>query len=177
MAGSGGQGVLLSGIILADAAIRDEKNVVQTVSYGIATRGGYSMTEVIIDEAEIIFQQVQDADVVLAMTAEAMGKLEGLAETGTLVLYDATFVGERKKDNLFGFPFTETAGTLGNAGMANIIALGYLCEAKRIVTTAGLEAVIAGRFPQGLRDANINALRVGQRAAAKSFGQAWKSVR
>jgi 2-oxoglutarate ferredoxin oxidoreductase subunit gamma len=177
MAGSGGQGLLLSGILLAEAAIRDEKNVVQTVSYGIATRGGYSATEVIIDEGEIIFQQVQDADVVLAMTVEAMGRLESLAATGTLVVYDTTFVEECKKDNLCGYPFTETAGKLGHAGMANIIALGYLCEASSIVTAASLESAIAGRFSPDVRDANIDAMRIGQRAAAEIFGRAREGVR
>ncbi len=49
LAGSGGQGLVLSGIMLAEAAILEGKNVVQTVSYGIASRGGFSMAGVIID--------------------------------------------------------------------------------------------------------------------------------
>ena len=68
LAGTGGQGLILSGILLAEAAILEGKNVAQTQSYGIASRGGLSLAEVIIDTDEIIFQQVQNPDCILALT-------------------------------------------------------------------------------------------------------------
>ena len=128
MAGSGGQGLVVSGIMLAEAAIIEGKNVVQTVSYGIATRGGFSMAEVIIDREEIIFQQVQNADIVLALTEEAMEKFQSLADSGAEIFYDTTLLKERRGEHLYGHPFTDMASRIGHVGMANIIALG--CMAK-----------------------------------------------
>ncbi|MCK5915301.1 MAG: 2-oxoacid:acceptor oxidoreductase family protein, partial [Deltaproteobacteria bacterium] len=48
LAGSGGQGLITAGIILAEAAILDNKNVVQSQSYGPEARGGASRAEIII---------------------------------------------------------------------------------------------------------------------------------
>ena len=166
MAGSGGQGLVLSGVILAEAAIRDCKNVVQTVSYGIATRGGFSMAEVIIDEAEIVFQQVQKADVVLAMTEEAMQKYAPLADDGSMVVYDTTFVSKREGAHVVGFPFTDEAERLGNAGMANIVALGCLAKLADLVMTDSLKAVIEARFSGSALGANLKALDRGAQLAA-----------
>ena len=56
LAGTGGQGLILAGILLAEAAMLDGRNVVQTQSYGIASRGGLSLAEVIIDDDEFIFK-------------------------------------------------------------------------------------------------------------------------
>ena len=64
LAGTGGQGLILSGIMLAEAAMLEGKNVAQTQSYGIASRGGLSLAEVIVDEDEIIYQQVRAPDCV-----------------------------------------------------------------------------------------------------------------
>ena len=58
LAGTGGQGAILAGILLADAAVRDGKNVVQTQSYGPEARGGASRSEVVISTQEIHYPKV-----------------------------------------------------------------------------------------------------------------------
>ena len=166
LAGSGGQGLVVSGIMLAEAAILEGKNVVQTVSYGIATRGGFSMAEVIIDQEEIIFQQVQEADVVLALTEEAMEKFQALMARGTAIVYDTTLLKARRGERLYGWPFTEMASRMGNVGMANIIALGYLAEIFGMVGTKSLAEVIGKRFSGAVLEANLKALRTGGELAA-----------
>ena len=161
MAGSGGQGLVVSGIMLAEAAIIEGKNVVQTVSYGIATRGGFSMAEVIIDREEIIFQQVQHADVVLALTEEAMEKFQSLAGPGTEIFYDTTLLKERRGEHLYGHPFTDMASRIGHVGMANIIALGCMAMMNGMVGTESLAAVIGKRFSGKTLALNIEALEAG----------------
>jgi len=166
MAGSGGQGLVLSGIMLAEAAILEGKNAVQTVSYGTYVRGGFSMAGVIIDSEEIIFQEVENADVVLALTEETMEKYEALAKAGTTVVYDTTLLKPRKGKGIFGQPFTEMANKLGNVGMANIIALGFMAKMNGMVETESLAEVIRRRFSGGVRDANLKALQAGVELAA-----------
>jgi 2-oxoglutarate ferredoxin oxidoreductase subunit gamma len=161
LAGSGGQGLVVSGIMLAEAAILEGKNVVQTVSYGIATRGGFSMAEVIIDRAEIIFQQVQNADVVLALTEEAMEKFQALLTEGTAMFYDTTLLKTRQGEHLYGQPFTDMASRMGHVGMANIIALGYMAKMNGMVRMESLAEVIKRRFSGTLLDANLKALQAG----------------
>lgn len=161
MAGSGGQGLIVSGVILAQAAIVEGRNVVQTQSYGIASRGGFSSAEVIIDEGEILYQQVQEADLALALTEEAMDKYAPLAESGTPVFYDTSLLAPRTGKNFYGFPFTEMGGKLGHVGMANMIALGAMSAVTGMVSLQSLETVIRKRFSGKTAEMNIKALQAG----------------
>lgn len=158
LAGSGGQGLVVSGMMLAEAAMLGGKNVVQTVSYGIASRGGFSKAEVIIDKGEIIFQQVQNPDIVLALTEEAMEMYENLAGSGIPIFYDTTLLKTRTGNNLYGFPFTEMAEKLGHVGTANMIALGAMSLVTGVVDRDDLIKVINKRFSGKAAEMNIKAL-------------------
>lgn len=161
LAGSGGQGLVVSGMMLAEAAMREGKNVVQTVSYGIATRGGFSMAEVIIDREEIIFQQVQKADAILILTEEAMEKLQGMASRGASIFYDTTLLKAREEERFYGHPFTELASRLGHVGMANVMALGTMARITGVVQIGSLEEVVRNRFSGDVRESNLKALKTG----------------
>ena len=68
LAGTGGQGAILAGILLAEAAIRDGKNVVQSQSYGPEARGGASRAEVVISDDEIYYPKVIQPPAVFRQT-------------------------------------------------------------------------------------------------------------
>ena len=74
LTGTGGQGLILAGIILAEAAVLDGKQAIQTQSYGPEARGGASRAEVIISDEAIDYPKVQKADTLLAMSQEAFDK-------------------------------------------------------------------------------------------------------
>ena len=159
MVGSGGQGLIVSGIMLGEAAILEGKNVAQTQSYGIATRGGFSSAEVIIDQEEIVFQQVEQPDIVLAFTEEAMEKFAQVE--GTPVFYDTTLLKVRTGQNFYGFPFTQLATDLGKAGAANMIALGAMSALTGLVKAESLAEVVRQRFSAQALDLNLRALQIG----------------
>ena len=71
LSGSGGQGVILASIILADAAIEEGMNAIQTQSYGPEARGGASKAEVIISRDEIKFPKVSDCEILLSLTQKS----------------------------------------------------------------------------------------------------------
>jgi 2-oxoglutarate ferredoxin oxidoreductase subunit gamma len=173
LAGAGGQGLILSAVILSEAAIREGKNVVQTQSYGIATRGGLSMAEVIIDTKEILFQQVRNPDIILAMTEGAFAKFRNLARTGTLIFYDETLVGGQHGDNLLGLPFTRSARDLGHGG-SNLIALGAIVAQTQVVQMENLVRAVAETLPPGALQVSMNALRLGESLIAS---QAFKDCK
>lgn len=161
MAGSGGQGLIVSGIMLGEAAMLEGYNVAQTQSYGIASRGGFSAAEVIIDKDEIIFQQVQNPDVVLVLTEEAMEKYQDLARSGVPVFYDTTLLKERTGNNFYGYRFTEMAEKLGHVGTANMIALGLMSAVTGLVNIDSLAQVVNKRFSGKVADMNVKALHTG----------------
>jgi 2-oxoglutarate ferredoxin oxidoreductase subunit gamma len=161
LAGSGGQGLMSSGIMLGEAAIIEDKNVTQTTSYGIFQRGGLSIAEVIISEDEILYQRVQNPDIVLALNDEAMRIYAPLAEKGVFIFYDTTLVEKHEGDNLYGYPLTEMANQLGNAGMANVIALGAMATKSGMIKAESLEAILRKWFKGKTLEMNITALHKG----------------
>ena len=166
LAGSGGQGLILSGILLAEAAMREGKNVVQTQSYGIASRGGLSLAEVIVDEDEIIFQQARAPDCVLALSEEAAKKYESWAAKGVPLLYDSTLAAARSGGNFIGRDFTRRASELGNAGSVNILALGALAAYSGVVRIESLEQLVRARFHGAAQAQNLDMLAAGRELAA-----------
>lgn len=162
MAGSGGQGLVLAGIMLGEAATLEGRIAVQTQSYEAASRGGFSMAEVIIDTQEIIYQQVQEPDIILALTEESMIKYAPFAEKGITLLYDTTLVKARTGATLFGYPFTQIAGDLGNTASVNILSLGAMIARVPMIKAESLIQVIRRRFKGKAMEMNIKALEKGE---------------
>src|SRR3989338_8595145 len=138
LSGSGGQGVILGGRILAEAAsIYDNKEAVMAQSYGPEARGGASKAEIIISSSKIDYPKVMRADVLLAMTQEALnayGKM--LGEEGLLVA-DEILVKDipPRFKNVFKAPFSALAVKLLDAPIVvNIIALGSLAAITKVVS-------------------------------------------
>jgi len=167
LSGSGGQGLLLAGIVLAEAAILDNKNAVQTQSYGPEARGGASKAEVVISAEDIDYPKATDPDYLLALTSEAYktyGKLssKGLIIVDASVEPDATITAKTVR-----VPILETAANdLGKKVVANIVALGVLAGLSGIVSQPVLEAAVKNRVPHGTEELNISALRKGFELAA-----------
>ncbi len=87
LTGSGGQGLILAGIIFAEAALLDGNNSLQSQSYGPEARGGASKAEVIISKEEIDFPKVEMPDVLLSLTQVACDKYSGeIADDGILIV-------------------------------------------------------------------------------------------
>ena len=165
LAGSGGQGLVLSAMLLAEAALLEGRNVVQTQSFGIATRGGLSLAEVIIDDGEIVFQQVRRPDAVLALTEEAARKYESWTAQGVPLFYDSTLAAQRSGARVHGHPFTQLASDLGNVASVNILALGTLAERAGLVARASLEQVVQRRFKGAAAALNLKMLAAGSELA------------
>jgi 2-oxoglutarate ferredoxin oxidoreductase subunit gamma len=144
------------------------KNVVQTQSYGISSRGGLSLAEVIVDEDEIIFQQVRTPDCVLALTEEAARKYEPWATKGVTILYDSTLAAARSGENFLGCDFTRRASELGNASSVNILALAAVAAFTRVVKLASLESLLRKRFRGPALELNLKLLAAGGELAGPS---------
>lgn len=164
LTGAGGQGLILAGIILAEAALYDGKNVVQSQSYGPEARGGASRSEVIISQEEINYPKVDDCDIMLALTQDAADKyINSLKSNGILILDDSVNNVEDREDiKIYRVPILETASVELNKPMvANIIALGSINELTNLVTRESLEKAVLDRVPRGTEELNKKALGRG----------------
>ena len=171
LAGTGGQGAILAGILLAEAGLRDGKNVTQTQSYGPEARGGASRSEVVISDGEIHYPKVIQADITLCMSQEACDRYGGqMRENGLLVL-DADHVTRAPTTRAVRVPMTTLArDVVGREIVANVVGLGLLAGLTGIVSREALEAAIRARAPRGTADVNLKALAAGFKAAGRVRG-------
>lgn len=164
LSGSGGQGLILAGIILAEAAIEDGKEAIQSQSYGPEARGGSSKSEVIISEKPIHFPKVLGPDLLLAMTQEALNKYTGDLKADSILVVDSTFVKDVPATftKVYSVPITRIAKEeLGRDLFANIVALGTITKLTKCVTIEALERAVLDRVPKGTEEVNRKALQLG----------------
>ena len=90
LAGSGGQGVILASVIIAEAALLSGMNVAQSQSYGPEARGGSCKAEVVISPEEIGFTKVQKPTFLMALTQKALDTYKNDLAEGCLVLIDSS---------------------------------------------------------------------------------------
>ncbi|TAK35670.1 MAG: 2-oxoacid:ferredoxin oxidoreductase subunit gamma [Chloroflexota bacterium] len=168
LAGVGGQGIVLAGIVLAEAAIRDGKNVAQTQSYGSATRGGASASDVIIADDDIDYPKVLHADVLLAMSESAFVKhAQDLDEDGTLIVDSSV---ELPSDVKHGYvvPISSLSrDTTGNDTSASIVALGIIAGLTGVVSREAIVQAVEARAPKGTKERNRAAVLAGLREAER----------
>jgi 2-oxoglutarate ferredoxin oxidoreductase subunit gamma len=174
LSGSGGQGLILMGIILAEAiGIYDGKYVAQTQSYGPEARGGYSKSEVVVSDEEIDYPKAMKLDLLLAMNQKSCDEFYPDLKPDGLLIVDSTFVAQLPTPKVFRIPFTRMAReTFKKEVVANIIALGALSQLSPIVTPKAIESAVLARVPRGTEKLNRDALRAGMNAA-KQAKRAW----
>lgn len=165
LAGSGGQGLVLAGVILGEAAsVYENLYAVQSQSYGPEARGGASKSEVIIGTQAVSYPKATCPDLLLALTQESYDKYAKATRKGGYIVYDSEAVepkpeGEWKQ---IGLPMVELARKeIGREMVVNIIALGVIQELTKVVTLDALKKAVANRVPKGTEAINHKALQVG----------------
>lgn len=163
LSGSGGQGIILMGIILAEAAIMNGDNAIQSQSYGPEARGGASRAEVIISEGEIDFPKVRKPDILLSLTQEAFDKyIVDLEEGGIVIADEKVKIENTDRYKIYQIPIMSTTNDILKKPMvANIVALGAFNKITKLVDEEILREAILKRVPKGTEDLNVKAFDMG----------------
>ncbi len=167
-AGVGGQGVVLAGVILGEAAAIEGLNVLQTQDYSSASRGGgHSIADVIISKEPIYDVMVTKADVLVALAQLGYDTVkDSLKEDGTLIV-DTDLV-KPDRDYIGAPPFTRMAEeSTGLSLTVNMVALGYLVAKTGVVRRENVEEAIRRRVPKGTEEINLRAFRAGYEEGRK----------
>ena len=169
--GFGGQGIILAGIILGKAAsLFDNNEAVQTQSYGPEARGGASKCEVVIDNKLIEYPKVQNLDVLVAMSNEALIKyIDDLKDEGILIVDPSTtyvedvqeFIDEHNIE-VYEAPATMTAiNDIGIKIVANIVMVGAITKITKVISKEAVMKAIEDSVPNGTEEKNIQAFEAG----------------
>lgn len=174
LAGSGGQGLLLAGLVLAEAAgLYDGREVAMVQSYGPEARGGASKAEVIISDQAIDYPLCTRVDLFLALTQEAADAYCWDLKPNAWIIVDSDLVSHPPSSKAVRLPFTAAArDKLKKPMVANVVALGAIAEITGVISRRGLEKALLARVPAGTEALNKKALALGAKLAREAEGQA-----
>jgi len=168
-AGFGGQGVMLLGRVIALAALKEKKRLTWIPSYGAAMRGGCAFCTVVIADREIASPYVDKCDTLFVFNQPSWDKFKAKVRKGGLVLFNSSLIKTQQPPRQLRIrkvPFTETAFSLGEARVANMVALGAFLKEKNILkykTVLDVFSEIAPRRKLHLLEVNKKALERGYR--------------
>ena len=123
-AGFGGQGVVLCGFMFGKAAMLDGRNSIQTQSYGSASRGGHTKTDVSIEDGENHDLVHDQFDVLVTLSQASYEKYQDDLLPGGVLFYESDLmsVAEGKDRRVHGAGVTDIAfKKFGRKIMANMI--------------------------------------------------------
>jgi 2-oxoglutarate ferredoxin oxidoreductase subunit gamma len=154
IAGSGGQGIMLLGKVLAAAAMKENQFVTCLPSYGAEVRGGTAHCMVIVSDNEIGSPFIDKADTLIIMNRPSLDKFKNRLKNKGLLIVNSSLANEPdyKNARIFKYSFTEIAIRLGNIRVANMVALGSLLAKKKIVNLKSILKVIEEFAPKARSD-------------------------
>lgn len=170
LSGVGGQGLISTGEIIGEAAsIHENAYATLTSSYGSETRGTFTKSDVIVSDTPINYPNIEIPDVILCLAQVAYDRYVDKLRDHTLVFYDSQQVrpDPQAKGKHIGYNFREMGIQMGNAAVANTIALGLILKKTGMLQRESAAAAIQEYFSAKPRviDINIRALDAGMALA------------
>lgn len=165
--GFGGQGIILSGIILGmAAAIYDSKHTCLIKSYGPEARGGACNVQIILSTNQILYPYVVVPDVLVVLSQEAYAKYSPEMDSNGILLYEKDMVKltpTPRTEKIFSIPATHLAENLGKRVVTNIVMLGFCAAVSEAVSRDAMGNAIKSTVPKGTIDLNMKAYEEGFR--------------
>jgi len=169
ISGFGGQGIALTGQLIAAAATAEGRNAVWTPAHGPEMRGGESNCTIVVADAAIGSPVVAKPDTAIIMDRPSLEKLQGVVDSGGLMMINSSLVpvGPRRKSlRVYKVPVTRLAEELGDTRVANIIMLGAFIEVDHLVSAESARQALRDRLThrrRALLELNERALERGMR--------------
>jgi 2-oxoglutarate ferredoxin oxidoreductase subunit gamma len=165
LSGAGGQGIVLAGQILGQAASLYEKgkSATFTQSYGPEARGGACSAEIVISDDSVGYPYVISPQLLVTMSQQAYNKYATNLSRETLIIIDPDLVKPNASHNphILSIPATNLARDMGRAVVANIIMLGFVAAVSDVVSAEALKKSILATVPEGTGEFNIEAFTAG----------------
>lgn len=165
IAGFGGQGVILAGMVLGRAAaIHDGKFVTLTQSFGPEARGSACSVQLIFSPEPVLYPYLTHEDVLVVMSQEAFSRFAPELKPGGLLLYEEDLIKLGKLPtgvNAFGVPATRLAEELGRKLVLNMVMVGFITALTDLATPEAVRKSIAKSVPPGTEKLNLAAFEKG----------------
>jgi 2-oxoglutarate ferredoxin oxidoreductase subunit gamma len=165
VAGFGGQGVILSAMVIGKAAaIQEGGYATLTQNFGPEARGGAASAQVILSDTPVLYPYVTGLDVLVVMSQEAYTRFSPeLRETGILIVEeDLVRISEVKNGvRVYGVPATRLAEELGKKLVLNVVMVGFFAAVTGLLKPESLRNAVADSVPPATRELNLRAFDRG----------------
>lgn len=172
LTGSGGQGVIMASIIIADSALSSGKNVAQSQSYGPEARGGMCKAEVLISDNVIGFTKVVNPTFLMCLTEQSLQNFTKTIDENCILLFDdsLSLPQNLKCKKIYSAPILYSAKeVVGKSFTANIVAVSVINKILNICSNEQLKEVVSRYIPKGTEEINFKALSVGNNIEIKTY--------
>ena len=165
LAGFGGQGVILSAIVLGKAAsIHQGAFATMTQSFGPEARGGACSAQLIVSDSPVLYPYVTKPDILVVMSQEAFSRFSPeLKDGGTLIieqdLVRVTHLAAEVK--VFSVPATRIAEELGKRMVLNSVMVGFFAAVTHLLEPDAVRKAVADSVPESFRELNLKAFDRG----------------
>jgi 2-oxoglutarate ferredoxin oxidoreductase subunit gamma len=169
LAGFGGQGVLMMGVTLANAAMREDKHVTYLPTYGAEVRGGTANCTVSVGDEEIASPIASNPDYLVALNAPSLNKFQSILRKGGDCIVNTSLVRQksiRKDVSVYEIAASEMAEEMGDIRSTNMIMLGSFLKVSEMVRPETVLEIIEetfGKKSSKVMERNKEALWTGYR--------------
>jgi 2-oxoglutarate ferredoxin oxidoreductase subunit gamma len=165
VAGFGGQGVILSAIVLGKAcSIHQGQFATMTQNFGPEARGGACSAQLILSDTPVLYPYVTQPDIMVVMSQEAYVKFgHELKENGMLLIERdlVRITDEPKGRRIYSVPATRIAEELGKRMVLNIVMVGFFTAVTRLLEADAVRKAVADSVPASFREMNLKAFDKG----------------
>lgn len=165
IAGFGGQGVILSALVLGKAAsIYQGEFATMTQAFGPEARGGACSAQLVLSDKPVLYPYVTQPDVLVVMSQEAYTKFAPeLKDRGMLIIErDLVRVTDLPKETrVYSVPATRLAEELGKRMVLNIVMVGFFTAVTQLLEADAVRKAVADSVPAHFRDLNVKAFDKG----------------
>ncbi len=164
IAGTGGMGVVLAGVIMGNAAVIAGLNAVQSQSYGSEARGTAAKSEIIVSDGDIHYPKVRKSDIFVVMSQKALEMYLQDAKENSVLIVDPDLVDTSELESRFEIvkvPAMKTADEMGLRLISNMIMLGALGKKIEEITPEALEKAVTQSVPEKYLELNLKAVKAG----------------
>jgi 2-oxoglutarate ferredoxin oxidoreductase subunit gamma len=165
IAGFGGQGVILSAIILGKAAsIYENGFATMTQNFGPEARGGACSAQLVVSDSPVLYPYTTQPDIMVIMSQEAYNRFaHELKPQGLLIIEeDLVRVSDLKGDpRVYAIPATRFAEELGKRMVLNSVMVGFFTAVTKLLSSDAVRKAVADSVPSSLRELNLKAFDKG----------------
>ena len=165
IAGFGGQGVILSAIVLGKAAsIYQNGFASMTQNFGPEARGGACSAQLILSDSPVLYPYVTSPDILVVMSQEAYTRFVPELKDGGILIVEQDLVrvddlkGETK---VYSIPATRMAEELGKRMVLNSVMVGFFTAVTHLLEPDAVRKAVADSVPSSFREINLKAFEKG----------------